>query len=51
MIIYVSGKCRRQQLNEKDISNRIEKIVRSYENNRMPVMAKPFRWLKGVRKS
>ncbi|MGL5535337.1 MAG: hypothetical protein ACRDB5_05005 [Cetobacterium sp.] len=35
----------------KDINNRIEKIVRSYENNRMPVMAKPFRWLKGVRKS
>ncbi|MGL5534727.1 MAG: hypothetical protein ACRDB5_01875 [Cetobacterium sp.] len=40
-----------QTMNEKDISNRIEKIVRSYENNRMPVMAKPFRWLKGVRKS
>ncbi|MGL4903915.1 MAG: hypothetical protein ACRC34_00200 [Cetobacterium sp.] len=35
----------------KDISNRIEKIVRSCENNKMPVMAKPFRWLKGVRKS
>jgi hypothetical protein len=34
----------------KDISNRIEKIVRSCENNKMPVMAKPFRWLKGVKK-
>ncbi|WP_438529946.1 hypothetical protein [Cetobacterium sp.] len=47
----MSGKHRKQRISDKDISNRIEKIVRSYENNRMPVMAKPFRWLKGVRKS
>ena len=38
-IIFVSGKHRRQKLKDKDINNRIEKIVRSYENNKMPEMA------------
>ena len=33
-IIFVSGETPPTKIIEKDISNRIEKIVRSYENNR-----------------
>ncbi|MGL4652014.1 MAG: hypothetical protein ACRCU8_00650 [Cetobacterium sp.] len=47
----MSGKHRKQQGIDKDINNRIEKIVRSCENNKTLEIAKPFRWLKGVKKS